>query len=356
MKWTCAFCISRLCGVMVINGLRLTRGGRAKADLFVYLFTMMSEQEMDSTLKGLFEGLEFQAEPAGLYDPLRYMMSIGGKRIRPRLCLLAFSLFDEVADGRILEPAAGLEIFHAFTLLHDDIMDKSDTRRGHETVWKRWDVNTAILSGDVMSIESFRRMAAAPREVLPLVLSVFTKTAAQVCDGQQMDMDFETRERVPMAEYMEMIGLKTAVLLACSARIGALIGGASSFEAQALYDYGYDLGLAFQIADDYLDVYADPAVFGKPVGGDIRNNKKSWMLLRAFEKAADPAGLEAAMRIEDPQAKYDAVRGIYDALDVAGDARVAIARYTEKALSHVKELDREGALARFAQSLVGRVK
>ena len=153
-----------------------------------------------------------------------------------------------------------------------------------------------------------------------------------------------------------MIGLKTAVLLACSAKIGALIGGASSFEAQALYDYGYDLGLAFQIADDYLDVYADPAVFGKPVGGDIRNNKKSWLLLRAFEKAADPAGLEAAMRIGDPQAKYDAVRGIYDALDVAGDARVAIARYTEKALSHVKELDREGALARFAQSLVGRVK
>ena len=331
------------------------------------------------TLKGLFEGLEFQAEPAGLYDPLRYMMSIGGKRIRPRLCLLAFSLFDEVADERILEPAAGLEIFHAFTLLHDDIMDKSDTRRGHETVWKRWDVNTAILSGDVMSIESFRRMSAAPREVLPLVLSVFTKTAAQVCDGQQMDMDFESRERVPMAEYMEMIGLKTAVLLACSAKIGALIGGASAFEAQALYDYGYDLGLAFQIADDYLDVYADPAVFGKPVGGDIRNNKKSWMLLRAFEKLSTAiprplaviststsrqpdreslalSDLTAAMQIEDPQVKYDTVRSIYDALDVAGDARAEIARYTEKALSHIKDLDKDGALERFAQSLVGRVK
>ena len=244
---------------MGINGLRLTQSGRAKADLFVYLFTMMSEQEMDATLKGLFEGLEFQAEPAGLYDPLRYMMSIGGKRIRPRLCLLAFSLFDEVADERILEPAAGLEIFHAFTLLHDDIMDKSDTRRGHETVWKRWDVNTAILSGDVMSIESFRRMAAAPREVLPLVLSVFTKTAAQVCDGQQMDMDFETRERVPMAEYMEMIGLKTAVLLACSAKIGALIGGASSFEAQALYDYGYDLGLTTSTSMPTLPSSASPS-------------------------------------------------------------------------------------------------
>ncbi len=317
---------------------------------------MISSQLIDKAVKDLFDSIKFTEQPAGLYDPLRYMIAIGGKRIRPKLCLMTYSMFKEGFPQSILGPAAGLEVFHTFTLIHDDIMDRSPLRRGQQTVWKKWSPDTAILSGDVMCIDSYKRIAQAPREVLSEVLDLFSVTAAQVCDGQQMDMDFETRERVPMAEYMEMIGLKTAVLLACSAKIGALIGGASSFEAQALYDYGYDLGLAFQIADDYLDVYADPAVFGKPVGGDIRNNKKSWMLLRAFGKAADRGALEAAMRIGDPQAKYDAVRGIYDALDVAGDARAEIARYTEKALSHVKELDREGALARFAQSLVGRVK
>ena len=322
---------------------------------------MIPEQDIEKAIEELFSKIEFEKEPAGLYDPLRYMISIGGKRIRPRLCLYAYSLFNDQLNEGILGPASALEVFHTFTLLHDDIMDKSDTRRGMPTVWTKWNEDTAILSGDVMSIDSCRRVASAPREVLPLVFSIFFKTAAQVCEGQQYDMEFEAREQVSMEEYMKMIGLKTAVLLACSAKIGALIGGASGFEAESLYNYGYELGIAFQIADDYLDSYGDRKVFGKPIGGDIINNKKTWLLTRALNKTAYKTRLLDAMAMplgtaEERSRKISAVRMIYDELNVPQDAKDEILLHTDNALSYVKEIDRNDILKHFADSLVGRVK
>ena len=242
---------------------------------------MIQENLIDSAIRELFDNLTFTQEPRGLYDPLRYMMEIGGKRIRPRLCLTAYALYKDSFCEEVLSPAAAMEVFHSFTLIHDDIMDKADVRRGVPTVYRKWDENTAILSGDVMSIESYKLIAKAPAEIVPKALELFSKTAAEVCEGQQYDMEFEDMEFVPMDDYLKMIGLKTAVLIACSAKMGALVAGASEHEAELLYKYGYDLGIAFQIADDWLDTYGDPKVFGKAIGGDILNNKKSWLMTRA---------------------------------------------------------------------------
>ena len=326
----------------------------------------MIENHIENAVNELFANLKFTAEPAGLYDPLRYMMEIGGKRIRPRLCLLAYSLFKEEMNQSILGPAAALEVFHSFTLIHDDIMDKADVRRGVPTVYRKWDENTAILSGDVMSIESYKLLAQAPAEVLPKALALFTKTAAEVCEGQQYDMDFEDMESVPMEDYLKMIGLKTAVLIACSAKMGALIGGADDRTCDLLYRFGYDLGLAFQIADDWLDTYSDPKVFGKAIGGDIINNKKSWLMTRAFEKAGErrPELLEAmAMPIdtdEEKAAKISKVIGIYDSLGIGEDAKNEIIKLHAQALAHVETLDLRpeaaGALENYAKNLIGRTK
>ena len=326
----------------------------------------MIENHIENAVNELFANLKFTAEPAGLYDPLRYMMEIGGKRIRPRLCLLAYSLFKEEMNQSILGPAAALEVFHSFTLIHDDIMDKADVRRGVPTVYRKWDENTAILSGDVMSIESYKLLAQAPAEVLPKALALFTTTAAEVCEGQQYDMDFEDMESVPMEDYLKMIGLKTAVLIACSAKMGALIGGADDRTCDLLYRFGYDLGLAFQIADDWLDTYSDPKVFGKAIGGDILNNKKSWLMTRAFEKAGErrPELLEAmAMPIETDEekaAKISKVIGIYDSLGIGEDAKNEIIKLHAQALAHVETLDLRPeaavALENYAKNLIGRTK
>ena len=313
---------------------------------------MISSQLIDKAVKDLFDGIKFTQEPAGLYDPLRYMIAIGGKRIRPKLCLMTYSMFKEGFPQSILGPAAGLEVFHTFTLIRDDIMDRSPLRRGQQTVWKKWSPDTAILSGDVMCIDSYKRIAQAPREVLPEVLDLFSVTAAQVCDGQQMDMDFEKADIVPMAEYMQMIGLKTAVLLACAAKMGAIIGGADAAAQQALYDYGYNLGLAFQVADDYLDAYGDQAVFGKPIGGDILNGKKSWLTVKAYAKGA--AEITSALQSSAPaEEKIALVKGIYESVDVASEALAEIDTLTAKALSYVPE---NKMLEEFAHSLTGRTK
>ena len=300
---------------------------------------MIAENHIENAVKELFENLRFTEEPRGLYDPLRYMMEIGGKRIRPRLCLLTYSLFRDELNAEVLGPAAALEVFHSFTLIHDDIMDKADVRRGVPTVYRKWDENTAILSGDVMSIESYKLIAKAPAEVLPEALNLFSTTAAQVCEGQQYDMDFENLESVPMGDYLKMIGLKTAVLIACSAKMGALIAGADDRVCDRLYRYGYDLGLAFQIADDWLDTYSDPKVFGKAIGGDILNNKKSWLMTKAFEKIGDRRAelLEAmAMPIdtdEQKAAKIEKVIGIYDSLNIGEEAKEEIVRLHSQALN-----------------------
>ena len=328
---------------------------------------MIQENHIDQALKELFEQLTFTTEPAGLYDPLRYMIQIGGKRIRPRLCLTAYALYKDEFIEEILTPAAAIEVFHSFTLIHDDIMDKADVRRGVPTVYRKWDENTAILSGDVMSIESYKMIAKAPAKVLPQVLDLFNKTAAEVCEGQQFDMDFENEDYVPMTDYMKMIGLKTAVLIACAAKMGALIAEAPAESCNLLYKYGYDLGLAFQVADDWLDTYADPKVFGKAIGGDILNNKKNWLTTRAFEKATGQMReqLLAAMKMpiesdEQKTAKIAAVKDIYAALEVGEEAMQEIIRLHAQAMEYISQLglapEKAAMLENYAKKLIGRTK
>lgn len=327
---------------------------------------MIQESHIEATLKEIFDNLKFTPEPSGLYDPLRYMIEIGGKRIRPRLCLTAYSLFKDNFTEEIMIPAAAIEVFHSFTLIHDDIMDKADVRRGVPTVHKKWDDNTAILSGDVMSIESYKMIAKAPAKALPAVLELFSTTAAQVCEGQQFDMDFEDMDTVPMEDYLKMIGLKTAVLIACAAKMGALIADAPAEAAELLYRFGYDLGLAFQIADDWLDTYGDPSVFGKAIGGDIVNNKKSWLMTKAFEKAGDlHESLAKAMEMpigteEEKAAKVSVVKDIYNKLGVGDDAKEEIKKLHAQAMAHIDALnltsEKAAMLHNYATTLLGRNK
>lgn len=324
---------------------------------------MITESQIEEILLKRFGEIEIKNEPSGLYDPLKYMISIGGKRVRPRLCLLVYSLFEDTFDEGVISAAEGLEVFHSFTLAHDDIMDKSPLRRGNPTVWTKWDENTAILSGDVTCIDSYRRIAKVKTSVLPDVLNLFTKTAMEVCEGQQYDMDFENLESVPMDDYIKMIGLKTAVLIACSAKMGALIAEQESSTCELFYRFGYDLGLAFQIADDYLDTFGDTIVFGKPIGGDILNGKKTWLLTKAMEKIADKKELIDAMSLPcttqlEKQTKIDAVRNIYVKLGIDEDAKKEIARYHASAMEYISKLDlgkvRTEMVRRYADRLLGR--
>ena len=327
---------------------------------------MIRQEVIDAAVKALFDEIEFTREPSGLYDPLRYMIAIGGKRLRPKLCLTTYSLYKNKISPGVLEPAAGLEVFHSFTLIHDDIMDRSPLRRGVDTVWKKWNSDTAILSGDVMCIDSYSRIMKAPRKVQGEVLELFSKTAAEVCEGQQFDMEFESMDDVQMDEYMNMIGLKTGVLIACASKMGALIAGAPKDDCDNLYDYGFNLGLAFQVADDYLDAYGDEKVFGKPIGGDIVNSKKSWLTIRAFEKASSDqrSALLRAMEMpagtaDEKAAKIACVKGLYDELGVAADSRQTILELNNKALESAAKACkgvRYERLRRFADRLVGRTK
>ena len=326
---------------------------------------MITESQIDAAVRQMFDGISFTEKPAELYDPLRYMIAIGGKRIRPRLCLTAYSLFSDSLDESILSPVEALEVFHTFTLIHDDIMDRSPLRRGMPTVWTRWNEDIAILSGDVMLIDAYKRITKAPHPAHGKVLALFSKTAAEVCEGQQYDMNFESVDEVSIDEYNMMIGLKTAVLLACSAAIGAMLGNAPDDACDALYRYGYELGMAFQVADDYLDAFGDEKVFGKPIGGDILNEKKSWLTVRAMEKTDDKAGfLKAfcaeAVTDEQKAAKIDSVRSLYTALGVDSDAKEEIVRFSRKAMDAVQGigLDEEklGRLQSFADKLVGRAR
>ena len=228
--------------------------------------------------------MKFTRTPQGLYDPVSYTLSMGGKRIRPVLMLMSYNLYQEEVT-RLYGPATGIEVYHNYTLLHDDLMDRADRRRGKETVHKVWNDNTAILSGDAMLVLAYQFMAQCPADYLKEVMDLFSLTALEICEGQQMDMDFELRKDVKEEEYLEMIRLKTAVLLATSLKIGARLGGSSLEDAERLYDFGMNLGVAFQLKDDLLDVYGDTAVFGKNIGGDILCNKKTYLLIKAFEHA-----------------------------------------------------------------------
>ncbi len=243
---------------------------------------MKSLKELLTLVEQDIKGLYLNRTPKELYLPIDYALSVGGKRIRPALCLLACNLFNKEVSSAV-KPAIGLEVFHNFTLLHDDIMDKAPIRRNQPTVHIKWDENTAILSGDAMLIEAYEYFFDLEPHLLAQVLPIFNRTAREVCEGQQFDMNFETRLDVSESEYMEMIRLKTAVLLAGALKIGAIIGGANEHDAQQLYDFGIAMGLAFQLQDDYLDSFGDEATFGKQIGGDIVENKKTYLLIKALE-------------------------------------------------------------------------
>ena len=293
---------------------------------------MEKHQMVEEYLRGLGYALR---RPQGLYAPVDYVLQEGGKRLRPVLCLMACELFggDEKAA---LPVAAGLEVFHNFTLLHDDIMDNADMRRGKPTVHKVWDSNTAILSGDAMLIEAYKLVSEAPAALLSEVTGIFSTTAAGVCEGQQYDMDFERRDVVALSEYIEMIRLKTAVLLAGALKIGAVLAGASDEDCQRLYDYGINLGIAFQLRDDYLDTFGNPEVFGKKLGGDISCGKKNYLLTKAFEilPPHDMSELKKWMAVDGrDEEKIAAVTGIYRRNGMDELCNAAVAGYCDDALA-----------------------
>lgn len=287
-------------------------------------------------------GLQFDRTPKGLYDPVTYVLSMGGKRIRPVLMLMAYNLYKEDVAS-IFSPATGIEVYHNYTLLHDDLMDRADKRRGKETVHRVWNDNTAILSGDAMLVLAYQFMAQCPVEHLKEVMDLFSLTALEICEGQQMDMDFEKRNDVREEEYLEMIRLKTSVLLAASLKIGALLGGASANDAERLYDFGMNMGVAFQLKDDWLDVYGDVAVFGKNIGGDILCNKKTYMLIKALEHA-DKEQLKQlehwinAVEFE-PAEKIAEVTTLYNRIGVKGLCENKIVEYSNKAMESLAAVD-----------------
>lgn len=261
-------------------------------------------------------GLEMPANPKHLYEPISYTLANSGKRMRPLLVLLGCKVFSESIENAV-RPAIGMELFHNFTLLHDDIMDDAPLRRGKPTVHKKWNSNVAILSGDAMVIQAYQQMLETKPEVLATVLRIFNKTATEVCDGQQMDMDFEKMERVSIDDYLDMIRLKTAVLLAGCLKVGATIGGANEEQAQLLYNFGLNTGIAFQLQDDILDVYGESNKVGKQKGGDIIANKKTFLLLKAMELAEGNDASELSRLLKSDEAeKVDAVIRIYDKLNI----------------------------------------
>lgn len=284
----------------------------------------------------LADNLPFKQEPQTLYEPCRYFMKIGGKRIRPVLCLMANEMFGEVTEDA-WRAAKGVELFHNFTLIHDDIMDKAPLRRGQVTVHERNGLTSAILSGDVMAIYAYDQLAHI-KTSLPQILHLFNKTSIEVCEGQQLDMDFESRNDVSIEEYLEMITLKTSVLLACSLKMGALLGGTTEGNANKLYEFGKNLGIAFQLQDDYLDAFGTEDKIGKQTGGDIKANKKTYLLLKAMENANDlqRSAIRALLQRDDV-AKVPAMLSLYANTGADVACREAVAKYSQMAFDCLEE-------------------
>ena len=303
---------------------------------------MKTADEILRMINEYLDNLPYERRPRGLYDPIKYVLSIGGKRIRPTLMLLGYNLYKEDPE-RILPSAIALETYHNYTLLHDDLMDNADVRRGNPTVHKKWDANTAILSGDSMLVLAYQRMAECPVEKLKPVLDLFTETALEIGEGQQYDMEFETRNDVHEDEYIEMIRLKTSVLLACALKMGAILADASEADAENLYKFGEQIGLAFQLQDDYLDVYGDPAVFGKAIGGDIMCNKKTYMLINAFNKATKEQRAELTHWVNaedpDPKEKIAAVTDLYNKIGIRQLAEAKIQHYFDESRKYLAAVD-----------------
>ena len=311
----------------------------------------MKQQTSEKLLQQIHEyigNLSYMREPMGLYDSIEYVLGLGGKRLRPVLMLLAYNLYKEDVT-RIFSQAAGIETYHNFTLLHDDLMDKADMRRNKPTVHKKWDENTAILSGDAMLILAYQfMMKECSLECVERVMEVFGRTALEVCEGQQWDMEFEHRLDVTVDEYIEMIRLKTSVLLAAALKIGAILGGAPEKDAQLLYDFGIKMGLAFQLQDDYLDVYGDPAVFGKKIGGDILCNKKTFMLITALNLAEgeDKETLLNWLRATDyvAEEKIQSVTALYNKVGVPELCQARIDAYYKEGLELLDKVNVESSL------------
>lgn len=302
---------------------------------------MLSFEEIQEKIEREIGRLEFTYPPKSLYEPITYILSLGGKRIRPALVLMACNLYCEDVQPAI-RPAIGLEVFHNFTLLHDDLMDQADKRRNKPTVHKVWNANTAILSGDAMLIAAYQLIGETTAEHLKEVLDLFTRTALEICGGQQYDMEFENRMDVTEEEYLEMIRLKTAVLLACSLKMGAILGGASREDAENLYQFGINIGLAFQLQDDLLDVYGDTKTFGKNIGGDILCNKKTFLLINALRRAEglQKAELEKWIATKDFDAaeKITAVTNIYNVLGLKELSEAKMQAYYAKGMSSLAAL------------------
>ena len=301
---------------------------------------MLTFNQYLERVNAAIENLPYPAQPAHLYEPISYTMALGGKRIRPVLVLMACEAVGGDIEKAIM-PAVGLEMYHNFTLLHDDVMDKADIRRGKPTVHVKWDANTAILSGDAMLTMATQLIARADAAVMPQVMELFNRTAMEIYEGQQYDMDFESRGDVTVEEYIAMIRLKTSVLLGCACKMGALIGGADEATAQRFYEIGENLGLAFQLQDDMLDVWGDEATFGKAIGGDIMNNKKTFLLINACQRATDDNRIELALWLNTENAsravKVPAVTAIYERLGLKELSEAEIAKYNDKAMAAVFE-------------------
>ena len=303
---------------------------------------MLTSKEILKKVNEFIDQLPYERKPQSLYDPIKYVLSIGGKRVRPVLMLLAYNMYKEDPE-RILMPACALETYHNYTLLHDDLMDNADVRRGVPTVHRKWDANTAILSGDSMLVLAYHRMLQCDADKQPEVMSLFTETALEIGEGQQYDMEFENRDDVTEEEYIEMIRLKTSVLLACAMKIGGILAGASAEEADNLYKFGEQVGLAFQLQDDLLDVYGDPKVFGKAVGGDITCNKKTYMLINAFQRANSEQRAELERWVSakdfDRQEKVAAVTEIYNQIGIRQICEEKINYYFEESKKYLAKIN-----------------
>jgi len=323
---------------------------------------MIAENELLKDFNSFLNSLHFVRAPKGLYAPVEYVLSMGGKRIRPLLMLMAYNLYrDDIAS--IYNTAAGIEIYHNYTLLHDDLMDRADRRRGKKTVHKVWDENTAILSGDAMFVIACQFLADCPSCLLKEQMDLFHRTALEICEGQQMDMDFEHKQHVAENEYLVMIRLKTAVLLATSLKMGALLAGASADDANNLYDFGIQMGIAFQLKDDFLDVYGSTDVFGKNIGGDILCNKKTFLLVKAFELADEAQLVQLKYWIKTGNIlnsieKIQAVTDLYNQIGIKALCEHRINEYScdaMKCLGRVNvEEDKKTGLKRIIEKLMYR--
>jgi geranylgeranyl diphosphate synthase type II len=324
---------------------------------------MYNQSELKNVIDKAILNLSYNAEAEKLIDPIKYILSIGGKRLRPVLALMSCNLFSDTIDEAIM-PSTGLEVFHNFTLVHDDIMDQAQVRRNFPTVHSKWDINQAVLSGDVMAFIANDCFLQAPPRCVSKVFRVYNKAAIEVCVGQQLDIDFEKATIVSQQEYLRMIELKTAVLLAASVKIGAIIGGADDKDSELIYEFGRNLGLAFQIQDDLLDIYGDVKVFGKIPGGDIISNKKTFLLVKALEIASSEQIKQLqgmfTMKEFDPETKVKTVIGLYDQLNIKAVTENLANDYINTAFSLLEKIgvvkERKKELAQVASSLIGREK